>query len=80
MILSYQNLEMVDCETCGKRTPYTGTKRCNLCWAVEGKLLDYLKSIKGRDFVAAALKDSQEHARLSTIAELEYNGYNGGPA
>jgi len=42
--------ETVPCETCGKPTPYRGTKRCNNCWEVERRLPDYVKSSRGRAF------------------------------
>ena len=31
------------CETCGRPTPMLGTKRCDGCWEVESRLLDYIR-------------------------------------
>ena len=41
----------VPCETCGTPTTYTGTKRCNNCWEVEGRLATYLRSPKAVEIV-----------------------------
>jgi hypothetical protein len=43
--------ETIPCETCGKPTVYTGTRRCNNCWEVEGRLPTYMQSPGGQDFV-----------------------------
>jgi len=45
------NEQTVPCETCGKSTPYLGTKRCNNCWEVEGRFATYMKSPKAWEFV-----------------------------
>ncbi len=37
----------VPCETCGRPTTFTGTKRCDLCWNVERNLVEYLESPGG---------------------------------
>ncbi len=49
-------MSYVPCETCGKATPYSGTKRCDLCWTVERNLPDYLKSAGGRTFAQSLLR------------------------
>jgi hypothetical protein len=43
--------ETVPCETCGKPTPYTGTKRCDACWQVERLLPAYLLAPKAWEFI-----------------------------
>jgi hypothetical protein len=35
--------ELVACETCGRPTDKTGTKRCDGCWEVEHRLDWYLR-------------------------------------
>ena len=47
--------ETIPCATCGAPTTYTGSRRCNLCWEVESRLVEYLRSEGGRAFVARAL-------------------------
>lgn len=47
------------CGTCGAETGEDGT-RCNLCWEVEKRLHQYLKSEKGRRFARIALEASSD--------------------
>ena len=32
------NQKLVACELCGHLTPMTGTKRCDRCWELEGRI------------------------------------------
>jgi len=41
-------MSKVPCETCGKPTRFTGTKRCDNCWEVEHRLERYLQSPGGQ--------------------------------
>jgi hypothetical protein len=45
----------VPCDICGRPTPFTGTKRCNLCWSVESHLAEYLESPKAQAVVRELL-------------------------
>jgi hypothetical protein len=47
--------ETVPCETCGRPTPYTGTKRCNNCYEVESRLPTYLGSPGGQEVLRKAI-------------------------
>jgi hypothetical protein len=49
--------ETVPCSTCGDPTRMTGTKKCNDCWEVEGRLQGYLRrgGAKAYAVVLAAL-------------------------
>lgn len=47
--------EAVPCEVCGATTTFTGTKRCNNCWEVEGRLGEYLRSPRGLEAMIAAV-------------------------
>jgi hypothetical protein len=58
-------MSCVPCETCGKTTPYSGTKRCDLCWTVERNLPDYLKSAGGRAFAQSLLRAADPSAPIS---------------
>lgn len=50
-------METVSCGTCGQKTDFTGTKKCNGCWEVEMRLDQYLAKggKNARDFVEGAL-------------------------
>lgn len=43
--------DTIPCETCGKPTPYFGTKRCDNCWEVERRLDAYLVTPQALVFV-----------------------------
>jgi len=43
--------ENVPCETCGKPTRYTGTKRCDNCWEVERRLEGFMVTPRALAFV-----------------------------
>lgn len=39
------------CSTCGKPVHLANAEKCNLCWEVESRLEEYLKSEGGRQYV-----------------------------
>lgn len=41
----------IPCETCGRPTPYMGTRRCDNCWEVERRLPDYAKAPNAWEFI-----------------------------
>jgi hypothetical protein len=49
------DMETIPCETCGSPTPFKGTKRCNNCWEVEGRLPTYLRNPKGVGFIRSLM-------------------------
>lgn len=55
--------ETVPCDTCKEPTTFTGTKRCNNCYEVEGRLSTYLRSARGRSLVRARLAMASRDAR-----------------
>ena len=68
----------IPCEICGKATSFTGTKRCNNCWEVEGRLPDYLQSTKGRDFVerlpdGRALQVLRDLSSIRNLSDFVYD-------
>lgn len=48
-----------DCATCGK-VGESGDDACANCWEVERRLPDYLRTEKGRAFVAQLLRESTQ--------------------
>lgn len=52
---SMDDRETVPCQYCGTPTPMTGTKCCNNCYEVSSRLADFVKSKKGRKFVATLM-------------------------
>jgi len=50
-----ENRPHTPCKTCEKPTHMRGTKLCNNCWEVEGRLEEYIKSKNGRDILLALL-------------------------
>lgn len=71
------NRETVPCKTCGTPTPMLGTKLCDNCFEVEGRLKRYLESARGREIVrqqVARLESPQ--ARLIALLDemgLDYS-------
>jgi len=59
------------CETCGEPTTYTGTKRCNNCWEVEGRLDEYASEPNGRKRILEALVRQIEGSRSPTRQQLD---------
>lgn len=53
-----RQIKHVPCETCGRPTPMTGTKRCDGCWEFEHRLAGYLNDggEKARKFILSGLK------------------------
>ena len=57
-------LHTVPCGLCGKPTPMTGTKRCDFCWEMEGRIRrepDLARKVLAQleaDNTAAVLKDA----------------------
>jgi hypothetical protein len=64
------NTPTVPCRTCGAPTHMTGTKKCDKCWEVEYRLIDYLKrgGHKAASFVLQALNETSPPARQSRRA------------
>jgi hypothetical protein len=48
--------EAVACMYCGKPTPMTGIRKCNNCWEVTHRLVEFVRYPKGRKFVRALLE------------------------
>jgi hypothetical protein len=61
-------LGTVRCETCGRETTATVTKRCPGCWEVEHRLADYLRAPRAVAFVLKALTSAVGSA-LSAVAD-----------
>ena len=53
--MTWRDMPVVACKTCGRLTDCTGIRLCRLCWEVECRLSDYLQSAVGREIVRAAL-------------------------
>jgi len=56
--LDRQRIPWVPCATCKRPTTFTGTERCNGCWEVEYRLVDYLRDggANARAFVEDAMR------------------------
>jgi hypothetical protein len=69
-ILRKSQLQLIDsaqcepCATCGDLTSMRGTRRCNDCYEVEGRLGDYLRSERGQLFVLKALTNRAKQGIL----------------
>jgi len=50
----------VPCSICGDPTNFTGTKLCNGCWEVIGRLRGFLSNKNAIDFVESELKEAKE--------------------
>lgn len=56
-------LELVPCETCGKSTAMTGTKRCDGCWAaLRNVLAARTREVSGRAIEVREALDTIAHA------------------
>jgi hypothetical protein len=70
------------CETCGQQTPMLGTRRCDRCWELEGRLANYLANggAKAAAFVRAALAElpDEEHGPtpLAGVAMFQIEDLN----
>jgi hypothetical protein len=40
--------ETMPCMFCGQSTPYLGTKKCDNCWEVDGRIDDFAKTPAGQ--------------------------------
>lgn len=56
------SIPYVHCETCDRFTSYIGTRRCNGCWEVEGRLRAYARSENGRALMRTVLAEAETNA------------------
>lgn len=49
---------MIECKFCGTMTDMLGTKMCNNCYEVEGRLSKFLRSEAGREYAAKLLDEA----------------------
>lgn len=65
---SLSDAELAACETCGRPTDKTGTKRCDGCWEVEHRLDGYLRD--GGDAAVGQLVDALARSGLPAADRL----------
>ncbi len=60
------------CSVCGRPTEHVATKRCDLCWEIEHKLPEYLRTPNGRAITRRLIADAEEdHDERRTKASPE---------
>ena len=65
LIDNWLNSQFVDrsyipCSICGEPTNATGTRLCNVCWLLMGRLRSFLSNKNAIDFVESELKEAKE--------------------
>lgn len=59
----------VPCSVCSQATPFTGTKLCNNCWEVKGRIEKFISNDNGLLFIIRKVKE----AKIKNWQKVWYN-------